>query len=207
MGWALAKVYDGIMRPSERACLDQWRAALLAPLAGRVLEIGAGTGSSLHHYGQAVHELVLLEPDRHMRRRLLPRVPDRLRDVTEVLDADGEELPFAAESFDAVVSSLVLCSVDDLGAVLAEIHRVLVPGGRLAFIEHVADDGRPGRLRWQRRLEPVWKRVAGGCHLTRRTDLAIGEAGFTLESLTRESVRKANPLVRHSVRGVAVKPR
>ncbi|MEM6990922.1 MAG: class I SAM-dependent methyltransferase [Myxococcota bacterium] len=206
MGWVLAKVYDPIMQGSERACLGAWRASLLADVGGRVLEIGAGTGRSLPHYSEAITQLVLLEPDPHMRRRLVRRVPARLAGVAEVVPGDAAQLAFDDGSFDAVVSSLVLCSVSDLPGTLAELHRVLAPGGRLVFVEHVADDARPGRLRWQRRLEPVWKRLVGGCHLTRRTHDAIADAGFVVESLTTESMRKANPLVRHSVRGIAVKP-
>jgi SAM-dependent methyltransferase len=110
-------------------------------------------------------------------------------------DADG--------SFDVVVSTLVLCSVPDQPAALVELRRVLRPGGRLAFLEHVAAVDRPGRLRWQQRLEPVWKRLAGGCHLTRRTAEAVGGAGFTLGEITRESARKAAPVVRPTVRGHA----
>jgi len=105
-----------------------------------------------------------------------------------------------------VVSSLVLCTVPDPEATLAEVVRVLAPGGRLIFLEHVADDERPDRLRWQTRLEPLWKRLAGGCHLTRRTHETITAAGLQLEQLERASMRKANPLTRRSIRGVARKP-
>ena len=204
MGWLLSKVYDPIMASSERACLQAWRAELFSDLQGSVLEIGAGTGSSLEHYPEGLAQLVLAEPDRHMRTRLSRRLPQRLRAITELSDAGAEQLPFPDATFDAIVSSLVLCTVPDLELALAEIHRVLARGGRLVFLEHVADD-KPHRLKWQRRLEPLWKQVAGGCHLTRRTAEAIERAGFTLEGVTRESVRKANPLTRCSVRGVAIK--
>jgi len=206
MGWLFAAIYDPFMAAAERACLQQWRGALLADVAGHVLEIGAGTGQSLVHYPPTVQRLVLAEPDRHMRARLRGRVPAALAGRVEIIDAPGDRLPFAANSFDAVVSSLVLCTVPDPEATIAEIVRVLAPGGRLLFLEHVADDERPDRLRWQIRLEPLWKRLAGGCHLTRRTHETIAAAGLRLEQVERASMRKANPLTRRSIRGVARKP-
>ena len=206
MNRLVAWIYDPFMRASEEACLRQWRAELLGDLHGRVLELGAGTGSALPCYPDALERLVLVEPDPRMRKQCVARIPARLQPVVEVSDGRAEALPFDDASFDAVVCSLVLCSVPDLPGTLAELWRVLVPGGRLLFLEHVADDERPDRLRWQRRLEPVWKRVAGNCHLTRRTDQAIVEAGFCLGEVTRASIRKSIPLTRRSVRGVAIKP-
>lgn len=197
-----ALIYDRFMRQSEEACLRAWRAELLSPLTGDVLEIGAGTGVNLEHYGTNVTRLVMTEPDRHMRRRLVDRVEVGGGGV-EVLGAPAHTLPFPDGSFDALVSTLVLCSVADPAAVLAEIRRVLRPGGRLVFIEHVAAEEGSSRQRWQRRLEPVWKLLADGCHVTRRTDLAIARAGLDIETLERESVRKALPIVRPSIRGVA----
>lgn len=195
------------MAATEEACLRGWRAELLAGVEGDVLEVGAGTGANLAHYGPLVRRLVLAEPDRHMRARLAALVAARPPGVpVEVVDAPAERLPFADATFDAVVSTLVLCSVDDLPATLAELRRVLRPGGRLHFLEHVAATDRPGRLRWQRRLEPVWRRVAGGCRLTRTTGDAIAAAGFEVEDVTRESMRKALPVVRPTVRGRARAP-
>jgi ubiquinone/menaquinone biosynthesis C-methylase UbiE len=196
----LAALYDRLMKPTEDACLAAWRAELLAPLAGAVLEVGAGTGANLPHYPAAVTRLVLAEPDGAMRRRLSARAHARR---AEVVDAPVEQLPFADGAFDAVVCTLVLCSVRDAAAALAEIRRVLAPGGRLIFVEHVAADGNPSRLRWQRWVEPVWKRLMGNCHLTRRTEAAIGAAGFLLESVRHESLRKAIPVARPSIRGSA----
>ena len=106
----------------------------------------------------------------------------RSSDVT-VIDATAESLPLPDRAFDVVVSTLVLCSVDSPGRSLAEVWRVLGPGGRLLFLEHVAAEGRPGRLRWQRLLEPAWRCMAGNCHLTRRTEDAIAEMGFQLEDV------------------------
>jgi ubiquinone/menaquinone biosynthesis C-methylase UbiE len=200
MSWLMAAVYDRFMKVSEEACLGRWRADLLRDLSGEVLEVGAGTGSTLGLYPKAVTRLVMAEPDPHMRRKLLEK-----RGTIEVSDAPAEKLPFDQASFDAVVCSLVLCSVRDQAAALAEIARVLRPCGRLLFLEHVAADGKPERLKWQGRIEPVWKHLMGNCHLTRRTEAAIAAAGLEIETIQRESIRKALPIVRPSIRGVARK--
>lgn len=198
-----AALYDRFMRGVEEAGLTRWRTVLLADLAGAVLEVGAGTGRNLPLYPSGVSRLVLSEPDRHMRARLLPAASDR---HAEVVDASAERLPFADQTFDAVVATLVLCSVQDLDAALAEVRRVLRPGGRFVFMEHVAAEGRPDRLVWQRRIEPVWRRVAGNCHLTRTTEAAIARSGLEIIDIERESMRKAPGIVRPTIRGTARRP-
>jgi ubiquinone/menaquinone biosynthesis C-methylase UbiE len=204
MSWLMARFYDGFMRETEAHCLQAWRAELLGGLRGAVLEVGAGTGANLGHYGSDLSRLVLAEPDPHMRARLEDAVAARGL-AAQISEAGVEALPFPDATFDAVVSTLVLCSVPDLPAALGELRRVLRPGGQLVFLEHVAAEG-GGRLFWQRCLEPVWKLGAGGCHLTRRTAAAIREAGFELSSCQAESMRKALPFLRPTVRGVARKP-
>ncbi len=202
MPWLMASVYDRVMAGTEGACLQAWRTQLFAEMHGRVLEVGAGTGASIPCYPAAVTELVLAEPDAHMRSRLQPRLDARCSVIGDPI----ETLGVADESFDAVVSSLVLCSVASASVALGELFRVLRPGGQLVFIEHVAACDDPKRLRWQQRIEPAWKRVAGNCHLTRDTERSIREAGFEIELLERGSLRKAMPLVRPSIRGRARKP-
>jgi SAM-dependent methyltransferase len=206
MSWLMASVYERVLRRSEEACLGRWRAELLSAVEGDVLEVGAGTGANVAHYGPRVARLVLSEPDLHMRRRLRAAVRRARLPNVDVLGASLGALPMAASSFDVVVSTLVLCSVPDVAAALADAYRVLRPGGRLVFIEHVAAEANPARLRWQRLMEPLWRRLAGNCHLTRRTDEALVAAGFSIDRIQRESIRKAMPLVRPSVRGVARKP-
>jgi len=206
MSWLMAAIYDRFMRGSEEACLGQWRGELLQGLTGEVLEVGAGTGVSVPHYPKSVTRLVLSEPDPHMRRRLQARRGSSGGPRVEISDASIEALPMAPASFDTVTASLVLCSVPALHPALAEIFRVLRPGGRFVFLEHVAADRNPKRLKWQQRIEPVWKRLAGNCHLTRRTEEAIIAAGFEIEWIRRESIRKAMPLARPSIRGVARRP-
>lgn len=204
MAWLMSKVYDRFMAETEAACLAGWRRELLAGASGETLEVGVGTGANLGLYPTGVSRLVLTEPDPDMRAALAKKgaLPDGVELVGDALGT----LPMAAESFDTVVCTLVLCSVPDQPAAIADLWRVLRPGGRLLFVEHVAAEEDSRRYRWQRRIEPLWKHVAGGCHLTRRTDAALQAAGFRFEQVQRESMRKALPWVRPSVRGVAVRP-
>jgi len=203
MSLFMAAIYDRFMRASEQACLEEWRSDLLAGLSGAVLEIGAGTGANLSRYPAAVTRLVLVDDDRHMLAKLERRAKDLGRTNIEVHEASAVALPFPDASFDAVVSTLVLCSVPDADAVLREVRRVLRPRGSFVYLEHVADDEGTSRFAWQRRVEPVWRRIAGNCHLTRRTGDAIRRAGFVVEDERRESMRKALPIVRPTVRGIA----
>src|SRR5262249_6128394 len=205
MSWFMAALYDPMLKAAEDDCLRAWRADLLRDVAGAVLEVGAGTGLNLPHYSKAVTRLVVSEPDPYMRRKLQEKFPTEAEPRMEFSGASLDALPMESESFDAVVSTLVLCSVPDQSAALREIRRVLKPGGRYYFIEHVGAEGNPGRLKWQQRIEPIWKHIAGNCHLTRQTEGAIVRAGFAVEYIKRESIRKVMPLARPSIRGVAVK--
>jgi ubiquinone/menaquinone biosynthesis C-methylase UbiE len=205
MSLLLAVAYDPFMRRTEEACLRGWRSELLAGLGGDVLELGAGTGANLDRYPDAVGRLVLVEPDPDMRRRLQRRLAQR-RQPAEICPANATSLPFPAASFDAVVGTLLLCSVVDPLAILREAVRVLRPGGAYVFLEHVACETNHGRLKWQRRIEPLWKRVAGNCHLTRRTGERFAEAGLVVEWQKSESMRKALPFLRPTVRGIARSP-
>ncbi len=205
----VAAVYDRFMRATERACLSQWRHDLLSDVSGRVLEVGAGTGSNLAHYPATVASLTLCEPDPFMRRRLEEAVESQRNlpaNSLTVCDASLDRLPFEDRSFDAVVCTLVLCSVADPARAASELRRVLAPNAKLYFIEHVAASDNSSRLRWQRRVEPVWKQVSGNCHVTRDTEATLRASGLVIESIARESVRKALPWVRPSIRGVARNP-
>ncbi len=202
-----ARFYDRIMAGSERAGLGEMRRELLASASGRVLELGAGTGLNLEHYTDAVTELVMTEPDPHMARRLrerLARDPGAVGNAS-VVEAPAEDLPFDDGSFDSVVATLVFCTVEDQDRALAEARRVLVEGGRLLYMEHVRST-RPGVGRWQDRLERPWGFFAAGCHPNRSTDQALADAGFWIDSLEREKLPKAPPIVRPLIRGVARRP-
>jgi len=199
-------LYDRLMHPIEDACLLVWRAKLLDNVYGDVIEVGAGTGANLPHYQSSVDRLVLAEPNTDMRTRLQARVAASGRDQVEIIDSSFESLPEADASFDFVVSTLVLCSVTNLSQSLTEAHRVLKPGGRFVFLEHVAADNHPNHLKWQRRIEPLWKLVMGNCHLTRQTATAIIETGFVMEDTTKESITNTLPIIQSAVRGIARKP-
>ncbi|MFF4585904.1 class I SAM-dependent methyltransferase [Streptomyces sp. NPDC001388] len=175
-----------------RAGLAGVRDRLLAGLSGRVIEIGAGNGLNFAHYPGAVSEVVAIEPERRMRRSareaaLRAEVP------VDVVPGLAEALPVKSEAFDAAVVSLVLCSVRDVPRALAELRRVLRPGGELRFFEHGPGGGR-AMLAAQRALDrTVWPSLAGGCHLTRDTVGALRDAGFELGPYRRMSLPEKGP--------------
>jgi ubiquinone/menaquinone biosynthesis C-methylase UbiE len=206
MSFFMALFYDRVMSGVEEACLREWRAELLAQVGGHVLEIGAGTGATIDFYPPEVQRLVLSEPDPHMRERLARRVEQRGRDDIDVVAGSAERIEAGDESFDFAVATLVCCSVGDLHASLHEIRRVLKPGGGLVFLEHVAAAPGSARRRWQNWLTPAWRRLAGNCHLNRETERAIVECGYQIRQIARESMRKAPPFARPTIRGIAVKP-
>lgn len=200
-GTLLAAGYDRVMAPVESAGLGSERARLLAGATGRVLEIGGGTGANLPHYGPGVTELVVAEPDEAMARRI-ERRPRGHRIPVRVVRARAERLPFESASFDRVVSTLVLCSVDDPGRTLAEIRRVLKPQGRLLFLEHVRSED-PAIARWQDRLRRPWAWLGGGCQCNRPTVDAVRAAGFSIDELRLGSPPLAPAIVRPMAVGTA----
>lgn len=174
-----AALYDRMNSIMERGWMGERRARLLSGARGTVLEIGDGTGANIPRYRDAEHGTVT-EPDPFMREKLRRKIATAHVPL-EVSDAGAEKLPFPDDSFDAVVSTLVLCTVRDQELALAEIRRVLRPGSRLLFIEHVRGEGQAAR--WQDRIEPLWKRLLAGCHPNRDTVSAIEAAGFEIELL------------------------
>ncbi|MFG3281143.1 class I SAM-dependent methyltransferase [Streptomyces sp. NPDC048111] len=167
-----------------RAGISAHRAELLTGLSGRVIEVGAGNGLNFAHYPAAVCEVVALEPERTLR-QLAVRAALRAEVPVDVVPGAAEALPVKSEAFDAAVASLVLCSVRDLPRALAELRRVLRPGGELRFFEHGRADGRV-LAAVQRGLDrTVWPRLFGGCHTARDPLGAIEEAGFELVGYRR----------------------
>lgn len=177
------------------------RHRLLADARGSVLEIGGGTGANLAQYGSAIETLVVTEPEPAMLRRLRAKAEERAPLAT-IVQAPAEELPFADDSFDTVVSTLVLCGVDDQSRSLREIHRVLRPGGSLLFLEHVRSDD-PALARFQDRLNRL-NRLVVGCDCNRRTLATIEATGFTVSRLERSELPKAPKFVRPLIVGSAV---
>jgi len=203
----MARFYDRLLASSERAGLAEIRERLIARASGRTLEVGAGTGLNLAHYPAAVSELVLAEPDPHMASRLRAKVAEHPPPVSRVsvIEAPAEELPYDDGSFDTVVSTLVLCTVESPERAVAEVRRLLVEDGVLLFAEHVRGESR--RLAWwQDRLERPWGLFAGGCHPNRPTEATIAGGGFWIEQLDQEAFPKAPRLVRPMITGVARRP-
>jgi ubiquinone/menaquinone biosynthesis C-methylase UbiE len=196
-----AATYDSMIRKTERAGLAEMRRSLLADASGQVLEVGGGTGANLAYYGTAVVSLTVTEPDPSMIKRLERRVRDEASNAT-VLRAPAEDLPFEDDTFDAVVSTLVLCGVDDQPRAVREIRRVLRPRGRLLFLEHLRSDDTKlahtqDRLNWLNRL-------AVCCDCNRPTLDTITDAGFEITTLEHTSLPKAPPFARPTVVGTAI---
>jgi ubiquinone/menaquinone biosynthesis C-methylase UbiE len=174
---------------SERKGAAALRERLLDGLAGRVVEVGAGSGIQFRHYPDAVSEVIAIEPEptlRAMARQAANEAPVPVR----VVDGLADALPFADGSLDAGVCAGVLCSVDDPAAALAELARVIRPGGSLRFYEHVTSS-RPRAAALQRALDAtgIWRRAMGGCRTARRSDAAIAAAGFRIVRLERFTFR------------------
>lgn len=198
--------YDKVMAATEEACLREWRKQLLAPVHGMVMEIGAGTGANIAFYSDKVEQLILSEPDKDMRKQLQTRLADSGFNNASISAASAEDIDAEDNTFDFITASLVCCSVSCPHTALLEIKRVLKPGGKLIFLEHVAAEEGSRRRTWQNRFNPFWRAVAGNCHLNRDTESSILEAGFEIREIQRESLRKSMPLVRPSIRGIAAKP-
>jgi ubiquinone/menaquinone biosynthesis C-methylase UbiE len=172
-----AGLYDALMWPAERAAVGAWRQRLAKEARGRVLEIAAGTGAQFRWYAPGTR-VTAIEPDRGMLGRARRRAARAAAHVS-VIEGRAEQLPFVDRSFDAAVSAFALCTVADPVAALAELRRVLVPGGSLLLLEHVHLSWEPGRA-LQSRAAPAWAAFAGGCRLDRDTVRSAREAGFDL---------------------------
>jgi ubiquinone/menaquinone biosynthesis C-methylase UbiE len=194
-----ARIYDPFVWLGERRGMTQHRRELLAAARGRVLEVGAGTGLNVPHYPPGLDELVLSEPVASMARRLERSAATRAGQPRVVV-APAERLPFPDDAFDTVVSTLVLCTVPEPDGALAEIRRVLKPGGSLLFIEHVRSDvERWGR--WQDRLARPWAAFAAGCRCNRNTLDLIEASGMRVAEVDRRRKWSGMP---HLVRPLAI---
>jgi ubiquinone/menaquinone biosynthesis C-methylase UbiE len=199
-----ARLYDPVMKPAERTVLADHRRYLVDKISGAVLDLGAGTGAMFPYFSEATADggnltLFAIEPDPHMRRQAVERARKLGLDI-EIESAGAEALPFADDSFDVVVASLVFCTIPDFDTALSEVARVLKPGGEFRFLEHVRGEGAVGVA--HDALAPAWHTVAGGCHLNRETDeMFRDDDRFELVDYTRvEDVPQVVPVVRGTLR-------
>jgi ubiquinone/menaquinone biosynthesis C-methylase UbiE len=203
-GRLFASFYDRALKASEENGLGEMRRALLNEAQGRVVEIGAGTGVNLDLYGTGVEDLTLIEPDPHMGAQLRERLAERSGAApARLVAAPAEAIPVADDTFDTAVAMLVLCTVPDPVAAIGELARVLKPGGRLLFIEHVRAEDR-GSARWQDRLEKPWRFIADGCYCNRDTEATLGASAFQVESVEHGIFPKSLPIVRPLIHGTAI---
>lgn len=180
-------------------------AELIGTAEGRVLEIGAGTGANLGFYSHGVTEVVGIEPVEAMLQKAHVMVQQAAHDFPVKLQVgDARNLPFEDDSFDSVVACLVFCTIPDPELAAAEMRRVLKPGGKLVFYEHVAST-RPNVNTWQKRVNPVWRKLACGCEITRDTRQLFEDAGFRYESIKDFEHPKVPPLMAPIIAGVATK--
>ena len=198
--YVLPRLIDVAMRSDG---IDAMRAEVVPRARGRVLEIGMGSALNLRHYGGEVTSVIGVEPSAELvllaqRRIAGSRIP------VEVLAQSGEQLPLPDHSVDSVVFTWTLCSIPDVYRALRETFRVLKPRGEVLFAEHgLAPDS--SIQQWQRRIQPAWKTLTGGCHLTRATDRLLEDAGFRLQQLQKNYV-EGPKVAAFMYRGVAVRP-
>jgi SAM-dependent methyltransferase len=194
--------YAAVAHLTGRASMDRLRAETLATARGRLLLVGAGQGHDLPHLPPAVTEVVAVEPDPTMRRLGRARLA-RSRVPAVYIGAAAERLPLADASVDTAAAALVLCSVRDPYRAAAELRRVLRPDGLLLVLEHVRGPSGSRTGRWQDRIDPLWWRLFGGCHLDRPTRAVLDAAGFDTSDVRDRHLARLVPLLDPAVQGVA----
>jgi len=182
MSAVLATLYDPILAPLDFLGVRRWRQWTVSAARGRTLEIGVGTGLNFPHY-RAVHSIAAIDPDGASLARALQR-RNGLSESISLYQACAEDLPFADASFDAVVGTLTFCSIGDPERALRKVRRVLKPGGALRLVEHVRVENRLIACA-QDALTPLWKEMAGNCHLNRDTARLVESAGFRVCAVRR----------------------
>lgn len=205
VGRSFTAWYGYMMRLiDERGLRETWR-ELLGEAHGRVLDLGTGTGSNLPLFPAAVEELVLAEPDTHMQGVLRRRVSEMGGGAIELVRAPAESLPLEDAGFDCVTCTMVMCTMPDPRAALDEVARVLKPGGKLLFLEHVRSED-PGIARTQDRLERPWRFIADGCHCNRDSLATIEASPLRVQRVKRGQMPLAPRFMKPLVFGSAVLP-
>lgn len=198
--YILPRLLDLAMRNSEIA---RYRARLVPRASGTIVEIGIGSGLNLPFYGERVQQLSGIDPSPELLRMTRTRAAGAPFPV-DLIDRGAENLPFDTASADCVVTTFSLCTIGNPAVALREAHRVLRPGGTLIFAEHgLSPDASVAR--WQHRLNPLWRRLAGGCNLDRRIDALLEDAGFTITEMTRDYARGPKTLA-YVYSGIAQRP-
>jgi SAM-dependent methyltransferase len=183
--------------------MDKWRARATEGLSGHVVEIGFGSGLNVPHYPPEVAEVLAVEPSRVARQRAERRIRAAAMPVAHV-GLDGQSLPLEDATYDAALCTFTLCTVPDPAQALGELMRVLKPAGTVHFLEHGLSPD-PGVAKWQHRFEPLQRRLADGCHLTRDASSLVERAGFVMERNEQRYVRGPKPWCWFTI-GVAAKP-
>lgn len=193
----MANPYEKYILPRliDAACsqppMTELRRRYVSQARGKVLEIGIGSGLNLKHYGDGVDSITGVDPAAELTEKARRRA-DEIAAPVEVLGISGEALDLDNNAFDTIVCTWTLCSIPNPYRAVDEMRRVLKPGGKLIFVEHGRSDD-AGIAKWQRRIEPLWKIIGGGCHLTRRADELLSDGGFSITS--RESGYVEGPKV------------
>ena len=196
----LPRFQDKVM---DRKDMREIRARVCSRLSGEVVEVGFGTGLNSPHYPEAVETVAAVEPSAMCMRIAQPRIALTSAKV-ELAGLTGEELELPSETFDAALSTWTLCTIPNVDGALGEIRRVLKPGGQFHFVEHGhAPDS--GVSRWQARIEPPWKRIAGGCHLTREISELVRHSGFVVEKLDTYYLKGEPKMFGYTYEGIARK--
>lgn len=204
MGLYANKIFPWVLDAIETKEMAEQRLILLSRVKGDVLEIGIGTGVNLPFYPEHVRQISTVEPSDAMRPRAKKREIESGRKI-EWHRGKGEEMPFENEQFDSVVSADVLCTVDDVDAVLSEAYRVLKPGGLLHFLEHgISKEERIRKLQW--RLNGLSRAIGCGCHLTRNMEEHIRKSDFHMEEVEHIPLFSGMNAVYSHIRGIASKP-
>lgn len=201
-------ICDALSWYNETKILPQHRRYLSRELQGTILDLGAGTGPMFPYFGAAAQrhgplQLYGIEPNLHMKARAEQKAGRVGLDIS-LRSARAESLPYKAESFDTVIASLVFCTIPDVEQALQEIDRVLKPNGELRFVEHVRSDGKHGEV--QDRIAPIWKRIAGGCHLNRRTGRTFANSQFELAEIEEITLDTRVSPTKRLIRGTIRKP-